>query len=247
MNLEGTLIGNAKARLRLLAGSNAFLWQTYMRLVGKPLPNPRQIDLIVEGYPRSGNTYAEHMLRIMCPGLRWISHTHSQGTLLWAEKHKIPSLVIIREPEDAVISLFLFHMFQVSIRNCFYNWIQFYQTARSCGNVSFIWFNSLICDTENTILKGLGAIGLENRSCCSLPSNPYASFEKSHDHDKRHLEKVWGIVAREEQGNRPSETRSEIKRQILDELLSQKNSGTSFLIQKCRKEYALITKNCLLL
>lgn len=233
MNLEGTLIGNAKAKLRLLAGSNAFLWQNYMRLVGKPLPNPRQIDLMVEGYPRSGNTYAEHMLRIMCPGLRWISHTHSVGTLLWAQKHGIPSLLLVREPQEAAVSLYIYRMQQVALRICFKEWEIFYRNARKLDAVSFVSFDSLISNTEASLCSALSKIGLASSIKEPLPPNPRVSFESSHDHDKWHLRKVRGIHFGEEQGNRPSERRESIKKDILAHIRDDSNRNSLSTMSQC--------------
>lgn len=233
MNLEGTLIGNAKARLRMLAGTNSYLWQTYMRLVGQPLPNPRQIDLIVEGYPRSGNTYAEHMLRIMCPGLRWISHTHSVGTLLWAQKHGIPSLILLREPQEAAVSLYIYRMQQVALHLCFKEWEAFYRNARELDVVSFVLFDSLISNTEASLCSALSKIGLASSIKEPLPPNPGASFVSSHDHDKWHLREVRGIVYGEEQGNLPSERRERIKRDIFAHIRDDSNRNLLSIISQC--------------
>ena len=243
MNLEGALIANAKARLRLLAGSSAFLWHTYMRLAGKPLSTPTQVDLIVEGYPRSGNTYAEHMLRIMCPGLRWISHTHSGGTLLWAQKHGIPSLILVREPQEAAVSLYIYRMQQIGLHLCFREWEAFYRYARKLDAVSFVSFDSLTSNTEASLCSALSNIGLASSIQHSLPVDPRASFIASHDHDKWHLRNIRGIQYGEEQGNRPSEKRDTVKKQILLNVQSSNNPSLIKQIAQCSQLFLNLSTN----
>ena len=215
MNLEGTLIGNLKASIRLIAGRNARRWRVYQHMRGTPLPDPKSIDLVLEGYPRSGNTYAEHMLRIMCPGLRWISHTHSPGTLHWARMHQIPTLILIREPLDAAVSLFIYRMQQVSLFLCVHEWESFHQVAGRLENNAFLAFHTLVSDTEASLVKSLHLLGLKQAIKAGLPANPRQSFEASHDHDKWHLRKIRGVPFGEEQGNRPSAMRNNIKEEII--------------------------------
>jgi hypothetical protein len=214
VNLEGTLIGNVKASIRLIAGRNVRLWEVYQRMRGRHLPSSKHADLVLEGYPRSGNTYAEHMLRIMCPGLHWISHTHSPGTLHWARKHHIPTLILIREPLDAAISLFIYRMQQVSLSLCLHEWEAFHNAARGLKNVAFIPFQTLVSDTEASVVKSLHSLGLQDAIKAALPENPRRSFEASHDHDKWHLREVRGIAFGEEQGNRPSDNRKQMAETI---------------------------------
>jgi len=229
IHLKGSLIGNIKARLRLLAGCNVVTWRCYLRLSGKPLPDPKHIDVIVEGYPRSGNTYAVHMLRIMCPGLRWISHTHSGGTLLWAQKHGIPSLILMREPQEAAVSLYIYQMQNIGLHLCFREWEAFYRNALQRDAVSFVSFDSLTSNTEASLCSALSNIGLASSIKNNLPPNPRSTFRASHDHDKRHLRKVRGVNYGEEQANRPSEKRDIVKKQIL---LNIQRSKNPFLIQQ---------------
>lgn len=233
MNFAGTIIGNANTRLRHLAGCSAITWQSYLRLRGKPLPDPKKIDLIIEGYPRSGNTYAEHMLRIMCPDMRWISHTHSVGTLLWSKKHRIPSIILVRDPQEAAVSLYIYQMQRVALRLCLAEWAAFYRNAGSLEYVSFVSFDSLTSNTEASLALALTELGLANRIQNPLPPDPRASFDASHDHDKWHLREVRGIHFGDEQGNRPSEQRSSLKNNILHHIQDCKDTALFNELKRC--------------
>lgn len=67
----------------------------------------RTTDLVVEGFPRSGNSFAE--AAILCSQapklIRIAHHSHSAGQVLLALQRSLPILLLFREPIDAVTSL----------------------------------------------------------------------------------------------------------------------------------------------
>ena len=66
----------------------------------------RQTDLVVEGYPRSANTYAVAAFQIAGGGqLSIASHTHSPTHVKRACSLGIPCVILIRDPIDAIGSL----------------------------------------------------------------------------------------------------------------------------------------------
>jgi len=65
----------------------------------------RDFDLAVDGYPRSGNSYARAMLEVtQPPELRLRAHGHNPCFVYRMLELKVPVLFIIRRPEDAVTS-----------------------------------------------------------------------------------------------------------------------------------------------
>lgn len=61
-------------------------------------------DVCVEGYPRSGNTFATVALRHWNPSLEVASHHHSPGQVGRAVALGVPTLVVVRPPLQAVTS-----------------------------------------------------------------------------------------------------------------------------------------------
>jgi len=65
-------------------------------------------DLVIEGFPRCANSFALRAFR-QAQGpdsrLRIASHIHSPAQVVLAARWGIPALVLIRPPEDAVVSL----------------------------------------------------------------------------------------------------------------------------------------------
>ena len=68
----------------------------------------RDTDLCIEGFPRSANTFAVVALESCQPTrLTLAHHSHLAGQVLHAVALKIPTLVIVRNPLDAIASLHL--------------------------------------------------------------------------------------------------------------------------------------------
>lgn len=232
---EGTWRGNLKFRARIFAGRHELLWSCWRKFRGSPLPKASELDMILEGYPRSGNTYAEHMLRIMTPGLRWISHTHSRGTVFWAAKSSLPALVLVREPIESAASLYLYMQGSVSLSLCLERWKMFHEATLKHPAVSYLFFDELINDTENCLRKALGCFpGLVSRIERGLPDDYQQSFKETHDRDIRHLREVRGVDFGEHQQNRPSEKRSRMKGDVTRALNTAKYAG---LTKECRDLY----------
>jgi hypothetical protein len=66
-------------------------------------------EFVIEGYPRSGNTFATAAFAMskVGPDPKVAHHTHSAAQVIAAARRGIPVLVLIRRPEDAVISVLI--------------------------------------------------------------------------------------------------------------------------------------------
>lgn len=63
-------------------------------------------DLVLEGFPRSANTYSLYAFyNSQSEKMKIRGHTHSPGNVLLALKYNVPTCVLIRKPHDAVKSL----------------------------------------------------------------------------------------------------------------------------------------------
>lgn len=61
-------------------------------------------QLVVEGFPRSGNTFAVFALRHANPELRIASHVHHPAQVKSAVRRGLPTVLLVREPLDALAS-----------------------------------------------------------------------------------------------------------------------------------------------
>jgi len=81
---------------------------------------------VIEGYPRSANTFAIVALQqAESHPVKIAHHLHAPAQIIWATRKCIPSLVLIRKPVDAVISLCIRQPY-VSFRQALRNYIRFY-------------------------------------------------------------------------------------------------------------------------
>ena len=66
----------------------------------------RKTELVIEGFPRSANTYTVVALKLAQQReIKIASHLHVPAQVIKAAKLRIPTLVLIRNPKDAVTSL----------------------------------------------------------------------------------------------------------------------------------------------
>ena len=90
-------------------------------------PVDRRTEIVIEGFPRSGNTFAYTAFLMAQPKpVRAAGRVHAPAQLLAAARWDIPGIVLIRHPEEAVPSFVIRHP-QIEIRQAMRGWLRFYQ------------------------------------------------------------------------------------------------------------------------
>lgn len=85
-------------------------------------------DCVIEGFPRSANTYA--VVAFLQAGNKHVSiahHTHSPANIIAGCRRRLPTLVLIRNPVDAVASASIFGKKDPSL--LLDEWIWFYSVC----------------------------------------------------------------------------------------------------------------------
>ncbi len=68
----------------------------------------RDTDIVIEGYPRTGNTFAVAAFKLAQPRpLEIARHTHAPAQVILAVRWGIPTMVLVRVPVDAAVSLMI--------------------------------------------------------------------------------------------------------------------------------------------
>ena len=68
----------------------------------------KNMDFLIDGFPRSGNTYAYFaFLHMQKKKYKIIHHFHHEYGILYAILTNIPNMILIRKPDDAVKSLLI--------------------------------------------------------------------------------------------------------------------------------------------
>ncbi len=62
----------------------------------------RDTEIVIEGFPRSANSFARSAFRSCQPNVRYATHVHSSAQVVQACRWGIPTLVLLRDPEGAV-------------------------------------------------------------------------------------------------------------------------------------------------
>jgi hypothetical protein len=120
-----TLALRARWELRTAVGRSPSLCRLLVRRSGE-MPTA-ETEISVEGFPRSGNTFAVVAFQQAQPATVSIAHhVHLPGAVIAAAKLRKPAVVLIREPEEAVLSLVLRFPF-LSLGQGLSSWIRFYE------------------------------------------------------------------------------------------------------------------------
>jgi hypothetical protein len=86
----------------------------------------KHTELVIEAFPRSGNTFAVVAFTLtQHQPVKVAHHLHAPGQIIWAVRGGIPTLVIIRKPSDAILSL-LIRAPYLSVRQALRQYIRFY-------------------------------------------------------------------------------------------------------------------------
>lgn len=120
-----------KQRVQLFTGKHPRIYYNFYGLKPKNrrLAVDGQTQLVIEGFPRSANTFAvvafEHAQK---ESVSLAHHLHVPAQVIRAARWRIPTLVLIREPADAILSLMVRHP-EISAGHALKHYILFYETV----------------------------------------------------------------------------------------------------------------------
>jgi hypothetical protein len=121
--------------LQIHAGGRPDVYFTLFRLLRTRKDLSRAVtpdtQLVIEGFPRSGNSFARRAF-IMAQDqgfdkTRIAHHLHVPAQVVRAAQWQIPTLVLIRRPKDAVLSLAIRD--PISVDQALRYYVSFYETA----------------------------------------------------------------------------------------------------------------------
>lgn len=134
--------------------------------------------MCLEGYPRSANTFSLNLIRgalvkhypmfFATHAERLIAHhTHRIATVKAAQHYGIPTLVLLRSPDDAIPSRVVresaitTHEERTIIRRALKEYHDFYGYMIACGNIDIIRFGTVISEPQTFVEFTLKSIGLK--------------------------------------------------------------------------------------
>lgn len=164
--------------------------------------------LVIEGYPRSGNSFTADMLAV-CGGNRlrideMAHHTHEIENLLLADAFGVPKMILIREPEDAILSFTIFS--ERPVAECTARYVKFYERAKDLlTNAIIVHFRDTTTDFRSVVsrLNSLGNFGIPEDQDFSVRHQEALALVRSRASDDAE-QAVRQVAA-------PSEKREEMK------------------------------------
>jgi hypothetical protein len=193
-------------------------------------------DIVIEGYPRSANTFA--LAAFLLAQQRQVNvahHIHGPAQIIWAARHNIPTLVLIREPNDSVLSLIV-RQPAVSLELAIRNYIKFYEKV-------FLYNDSYVLADFDEIISDYGAvIGRVNLR--------FGTFFAKFEHTDKNVQRCYQLIEemdRRDTGREdttmttvahPSSQRESLKGNLREEL---ENESFQSLVTRAEAIYSRMT------
>ena len=172
-----------------------------------------ETEIVVEGYPRSGNTFAVAALQFpQGQRLHIARHTHSPAQIMEAVRRRLPTLVLVREPRDAGISLVIREP-AVSLERALKRYRKYHRRIYD-HRAGFVvaTFSEVTSDFGPVVARLNRGFGLVLTPFDHTASNCEAVFKIVEDMER----KTFAGILREHRVARPSDARSEPKARLTE-------------------------------
>ncbi len=216
--LLGWLITNSRFTLRATLAEMPALYFALQRLrpSRRHLLVSRETEIVIEGYPRSANTFAVAAF-LVAQGrpVKIARHLHVPAQVIQAVRWRIPTLILIRNPEDAVLSL-LVREPGISARRVLVDYVRFYRKIQA-------YYSHFVLATFEGVTTDFGAVIEKVNEKFETNFKPFA-------HTDENVAKVIKIVEEMDKADqrkenvtettvaRPSEIRTRLKEKRRKEL-----------------------------
>lgn len=175
----------------------------------------RGTEIVIEGFERSGNTFAviafsnAQSRRVLVA-----HHLHAAAQIIYAVKRRIPTMVLLRAPEDAILSFLIFHP-AISASQAMNTWLRFH-TPLLPFKEGFVLakFDTVVSDFGCVIRSVNERFGTGFREFEHTEENVNACFDVMDQLERAKLGKSWV----EETVARPSTWRDDRKSLIRSQL-----------------------------
>jgi hypothetical protein len=119
-----------------------------------------ETELVIDGFPRSGNTFAVVAFQLVQPEpVRLSHHIHSSAHMIAAAKRGTPIVVTVREPEDAVLSCVIREPY-VTIAQALRFYIAFYRRlSRRRERMVVAPFEEVVTDFGGVVARANALFG----------------------------------------------------------------------------------------
>lgn len=225
--------------LRTLAGRHAALYLPAIRWRYRPgqfqIPFRDDTELVIDGFLRSGTTYAFTAFELVQPRkVRVAHHGHAPAQVLAAVRAGVPAIVLVREPEETVLSLVV-RLPHLTLRQGMRGYARFYEPLIPVKD-------SVVVAPFETAVSDLGSVIRElNRRF----GTSFVEFEHTEENeakvralidegDRRQFGPGEGF---ERAAGRPSELREGLKAALRQEYRSARLAGSRARAERAYRRF----------
>lgn len=178
-------------------------------------------QLVIEGFPRSGNSFARRAF-IMAQNDPQIKnhiahHLHVPAQVVRAARWQIPTLVLIRRPRDAVLSLVIRD--PISVDQALRYYLSFYETVEKYRDAYVLGLFEEVTEDFGQVIR---RINDKFGTTFSLFRHDEANVSKLFAGMETHAQKKYGQTLWERKVQRPSALRERLKDEIEYDLVNPK-------------------------
>jgi hypothetical protein len=229
-------LDRARHHLRRPLARTPYVWDAAMlaRSGKRRTLARRGTAIVIEGYLRSGNTFSVAAFAVANgTDLHVGRHLHGAPHILRAARLGLPTIVLIRQPRDAVLS-YLIRRDTLSPDDAVLEYIDFYRTAlRVRGAFVVGLFDEVVTDFGAVLERVNARFGTSFARYEPTAANAEAAFSIVEEMNRRECD---GEV-RETHVGRPSPERAERKAQLEDLLDVPRTTALLRVAEDCYQEY----------
>jgi hypothetical protein len=211
--------------LQIHAGGNPTVFFGLYRLLRTSRDLKRAVtpdkQVVIEGFPRSGNSFARRAF-IMAQDETFdvtsiAHHLHVPAQVVRAAQWRIPTMVLIRKPKDAVLSLVIRD--PISVDQALRYYISFYETSEKYRDAYVLGLFEEVTEDFGEVIRRIN-----NRFKTNFA--PFTHDERNVDgvfaRIEKNSRKRFGEMSMENRASRPFASREKLKREVEYELENPK-------------------------
>lgn len=224
-------------RTKTLVAARPWLALPMARIRGHGVPVSRDAKIVIEGFPRTGTSFAVAAFDLAQPQkIRVAHHVHAPAQVLAAVRWAIPALVLIRQPEDAALSLVV-RTPSLSLEDALTGYVRFYRPLIRVRH-------GFEVATLEEVTRDFGEV---TRRVNNRFGTSFAEFEHTEANEARCLELIeWDYLTRLQPGEgferavaRPSEARDRLKAELRERL---DEPGLVGLLSRARGLFGMLSQ-----
>jgi hypothetical protein len=183
-----------------------------------PPPVGADTELVVEGYPRSANSFAIAAIRrAQDRPLAIAHHQHVPAQVVAGAKSRIPTLVLIREPDQAVLSFVIREPFH-TLDQAFRHYIRFYGRVLPFRDAVLVVTFDEVTSDFGAVMRHLNQkFGSSFIEFHHTEENVRKCFEDIERHERTALKAHYDFEA---MTARPSSRRDALRNELIEKLES---------------------------